>query len=293
MASLIEVRTKITSVLNTQKITQAMQLVAASRMKGFQRKALSIRLYTEGLLQLLLKHQQSIEQLSYAEQRSEGKDLFVLVTSDKGLCGAMNNRLIKALFRSEAWTSAPKDARLLMTIGRKSYEAARANGVPVTKSFQHLPEDLDPTNALEIVDEIIGYWDRKEAKRVHFVAPHYVNPFTFETPMRTYLPFSRELLSSHGLTVSHETVPTPLEEPGEERVSEQLAGQLAHMLFTRAFFELKATEYSSRMVAMKNATEAAGELAKSLTLDYNKARQTKITQELAEISGAVDAMAQA
>ena len=87
MASLIEVRNKIASVKNTQKITQAMQLVAASRMKGFQRKAVSVRAYTEGLLELLHKHMASIEQLPYAEKRSRGKELFVLVTSDKGQIG--------------------------------------------------------------------------------------------------------------------------------------------------------------------------------------------------------------
>lgn len=290
MASLIEVRNKITSVTNTRKITQAMQLVAASRMKGFQRKALSIRLYTEGLLALLTKHEASLEQLPFSEIREEGKELFVLVTSDKGLCGAMNNRLVKTLFRSEAWNALAEDERLLITIGRKSYDAAKAQKVPVAKNFQQLPEDLDILNALKIVDELIGYWTRKEAKRIHLIAPHYVNPFTFETPVRMYLPFSKDLLRSHGLTVSEETEPTPVEEPDEERLGEQLSHQLAHMLFTRAFFELKATEYSSRMVAMKNATEAASELAKSLTLDYNKARQAKITQELAEISGAVAAM---
>jgi len=290
MASLIEVRGKISSITNTQKITQAMQLVAASRMKGFQHKALSIRRYTEGLLHLLAKHQHSIEQLSFAESRLEGKDMFILVTSDKGLCGAMNNRLIKSLFRSEIWANVSESDRLLITIGRKSYDAARSNNVHVAKSFQNLPEDLDAPSALEIVDEIIGYWDRKEVKRVYFIAPHYINPFTFETPIRLYLPFSNELLSSHGLAVSEEPYATPVEEPDGDRLNEQLSSQLAHMLFVQAFFELKATEYSSRMVAMKNATDAAGEFAKSLTLDYNKARQAKITQELAEISGAVAAM---
>jgi len=290
MASLIEVRNKIASVKNTQKITQAMQLVAASRMKGFQTKALSVRTYTASLLHLLRKHMASIEMLSYAERREEGKELFILVTSDKGLCGAMNNRLIKTLLRSEFWSKAPASERLLMTIGRKSHDAARSNDIPVVKSYQGLPEDLDPLSALEIVDEIIGYWERKEVKRVHMLAPHYVNPFTFETPIRTYLPYSIELLKDHGLETDGGHIPTPVEEPGEERLSEQLSRELAHMLFTQAFFELKATEYSSRMVAMKNATEAAGDLAQSLTLDYNKARQAKITQELAEISGAVAAM---
>lgn len=290
MASLIEVRNKIASVKNTQKITQAMQLVAASRMKGFQRKAVSIRTYTEHLLALLHKHMSTIEQLPYAERRTEGKELFLLITSDKGLCGAMNNRLVKTLFRSELWNETGASNRLLVTVGRKAYDAANANGVRVEKNFQALPEDLDAVSALEIVDAVMGYWTRREVKRVHLIAPHYVNPFTFETPIRTYLPFNADLLNSHGLEIPEEPEPTPVEEPGEERLAEQLGSALAHMLFTRAFFELKATEYSSRMVAMKNATEAAGELAKSLTLDYNKARQAKITQELAEISGAVAAM---
>lgn len=291
MASLIEVRKKIQSVSNTRKITQAMELVAASRMKSFQRNAMSIRAYAHGLLELLLQNGQSIKELSYAEKREEGATLFVLITSDKGLCGAMNARLVRELFQSTAWNDLPEQKRLLITVGRKSHDAARKFNAPVAHAYQGVKEDLDALGALEIVDTIIGYFDRKECREVRLIAPEYVNPFTFHTRMKTYLPLSAEMLVDHGLMdQAPEAIPEPVQEPSPERVAEALVGQLVQMLFTQAFFELKATEYSSRMVAMKNATEAAKELGRNLTLAYNKARQAKITQELAEISGAVAAM---
>jgi len=291
MSSLIEVRKKIQSVSNTRKITQAMELVAASRMKSFQRKAMSIRSYAHGLLELLLQNDQSIRELSYSEKRTEGATLFVLITSDKGLCGAMNTRLVRELFQSEAWNALAEKDRLLITVGRKSHDAARKFNAPVLRAYQGVKEDLDQLDALESVDTILGYWERKECREVRLIAPEYVNPFVFHTQMKTYLPLGTAMLLEHNLLETEpEPIPEPVQEPSSERVAESLSEQLVQMLFTQAFFELKATEYSSRMVAMKNATEAAKELGRSLALTYNKARQAKITQELAEISGAVAAM---
>lgn len=291
MASLIEVRKKIQSVQNTRKITQAMQLVAASRMKGFQRKAVSTRGYALSLLGLLARNEEALSETHYAKSPASERVLFVLVTSDKGLCGALNARLIRELFNSDDWNGLQPDQRLLITIGRKSQEAARKQKISVARSFEAVKEDLDPMAALEIVNEILGYWDRGECREIRLVAPEYVNPFIFHTAMKSYLPLNREMLSSHGLELSPSASGSPLQEPSAERVAEALALQIVQALFTQAFFELKASEYSSRMVAMKNATDAAQELARTLTIEYNKARQARITQELAEISGAVAAMA--
>lgn len=290
MASLIEVRKKIQSVQNTRKITQAMQLVAASRMKGFQRKAMSTRAYANGLLGLLAQNGEALRETPHGEIRETGKVLFVLMTSDKGLCGALNTRLIRELFTSETWKANQENA-LLVTIGRKSREAARRLNVPVAKAFEGIQENLEPLSALEMVNGILGHWDRREVKEVHLIAPEYVNPFVFHVRMKAYLPLTPALLQSHGLPVAESSgTGEALYEPSLERVAEALALQIVQSLFTHAFFELKASEYSSRMVAMKNATDAATELGRTLSIEYNKARQAKITQELAEISGAVAAM---
>lgn len=268
-----------------------MQLVAASRMKGFQRKALGARAYARSLLGLLAKNGEALRETSYGEQRQTGKVLFVLITSDKGLCGALNARLIRELFSSSVWNDLNHDERLLITVGRKSREAAGRFKAPILKSFEGVKEDLDTLGALEIVNEILGSWERGECKEIRLVAPEYVNPFVFNVKMKTYLPLTKNILQSHGLPMDESLGDGGLiHEPSLERVAEALALQIVQSLFTEAFFELKASEYSSRMVAMKSATDAATDLGKTLTIEYNKARQSKITQELAEISGAVAAL---
>lgn len=291
MPFLVEIKKKIGAVQNTRKITKAMELVAASRMKQFQRKAVGTRAYAWSLLDALHQNAASIEETVYGEAREKGPVLFVLITSDKGLCGSLNQQLIRALWRSERWKSLPSSERRLITIGRKSFEAATHAGEQPLERFEGLTEQMDAFKALAVIDVILGYWERGEVREIVFVAPHYVNPFTFYPTMKTYLPFTGDMVRTHlewrgdPKEARQEQVLIDFHEPSKERVSEALATQLMETLFLQAFYELKATEYSSRMVAMKNATEAADEMVRSLTLSYNKARQGAITQQLAELTG--------
>jgi len=293
MAFLIDIKKKIQSVQGTRKITQAMELVAASRMKAFQRKALATRAYAKALIGGLDEARAVIGELSFAQKREKGKTLFVVVTSDKGLCGSLNQQLIRTLLREPRWNALSQDEKLLITIGRKSHDAMSARGIPVAKRFEGLKEDMRPLDALVIVQEIASRWISGEVKEVLFVQPLYVNAFTTQVRVKQYLPFSSEMIESHlgiGTAKRDETNPDLFFEPDRDVLIEKLAAQLLESLFTEAFFELKACEYSSRMVAMKHATEAAGDMIKSLTLEYNKARQAAITQQLAELAGAGAAM---
>ncbi|MEK7473859.1 MAG: ATP synthase F1 subunit gamma [Patescibacteria group bacterium] len=293
MAFLIDIKKKIQSVQGTRKITQAMELVAASRMKSFQRKALASRGYARSLVGGLRQARAEWGELSFAETREAGKTLFVIVTSDKGLCGSLNQQLIRALLRDEKWNALTSDRKLLFTIGRKSYDALHARGVPIEKRYDGLKEDLKSLDALVVVNEIAERWERGEVREVRFVAPEYVNAFTSRALVKTYLPFGDEMVAGHldeepGIVADR--APTDIMEPDRDMLVEKLSNQLLEALFSHAFFELKASEYSSRMVAMKNATEAAGDMIKALTREFNKARQAAITQEIAELAGAGAAM---
>lgn len=293
MPFLVEIKKKIGAVQNTRKITKAMELVAASRMKQFQRKALGTRGYAWSLLDALRQNMTSVQETVYGERREQGPVLFVLLTSDKGLCGSLNQQLIRTLWRSEQWKSLAPEDRRLITIGRKSFEAATHAGIQPVERFEGLIEQMTAFKALAVIDVILGYWERGEVREVVFVSPHYVNPFTFYPTIKTYLPFTAEMVKTHfewrgseGVDEKQaEGASVDLHEPSKERLSEALATQLMETLFLQAFYELKATEYSSRMVAMKKATEAADEMVGSLTLSYNKARQGAITQQLAELTG--------
>ncbi len=292
MPFLVEIKKKIGAVQNTRKITKAMELVAASRMKQFQRKAVGTRGYAWSLLDALQQNIASIQETIYGEHREKGPVLFVLLTSDKGLCGSLNQQLIRTLWRSERWKSLASEDRRLITIGRKSFEAAVHAGIEPIERFEGLIEQMTSLHALKVIDVILGYWERGEVREIVFVAPHYVNPFTFYPTVKTYLPFTSEMVTTqfewrekNQTEDNQQHIPIDFHEPSKERVSEALATQLMETLFLQAFYELKATEYSSRMVAMKKATEAADEMVGSLTLSYNKARQGAITQQLAELAG--------
>jgi len=274
-----------------------MQLVAASKMKTFQKKSVSTLDYTRDLLKTLRLTAASLDDTSYAEKREDGKTLFVLLTSDKGLCGAMNTRLIRELFESDEWKNTSEDNRQLITIGRKSTETAKNLGIETLNNFTGLTEDMTPIDALEIIDAILGAWDDGDIKEVKIISPWYVNAFTFETHINTFLPLSQDMVNEHLEKYGEENQPetsTLIEaaflEPSRDEIVHELAEQVVQTLFIEAFYELKATEYSSRMVAMKKATEAADDKIKSLTQVFNKARQSAITAQLSELAAANEAM---
>lgn len=334
--SLLEIKKKTTGVKNTRKITQAMQLVAASKMKQFQKRALTARSFSIDLLHMLSKNMTEDQKSVYTEQRETGKTLFVLYTSDKGLCGPLNNKLINALFRSNKWKSLTEDERLLITIGKKSYSYALNNKIPVVKQFVGLPEKPSTLDMFNIVDSVLQLWvngvgneeneddeqEQEPIKEVILIAPHYKNSFTFYPVMKTFLPFTQESVQKNLQIPEQDMVEIPSEKvkeeieesyeygepeeyvteefkeyseeedsymlynPSQEEVVKKLYELIVQGMFVQAFLELKASEYSSRMIAMQNATEAADKMINELNRVYNKARQQAITQEIAELLGA-------
>jgi len=296
MSSLLETKNKIESTKNTKKITKAMQLVAASKMKVFQRTSQNVKISTTDLLKTLGLCGTGILDVEFAKRRETGKTLFVLLTSDKGLCGAMNARLTRHAFRSKEWLSLSPEDRLLMTVGRKAKDAAKTQGVIPVASFQGLQEQMSIVDALEVIGAILEPWMSEEVKQVYLIAPEYVNAFTFQTTIRSYLPLTPEIIQRQlnervpGIILPERSEEASFIEPNLDRVVAVLAQRVVESLFVEAFYELKATEYSSRMVAMKNATEAADDRIRYLTRLFNKARQDAITRQLSELAAASEAM---
>lgn len=306
--AILEIKKKINGVQNTRKITKAMQLVAASKMRQFQKKAVTAREFAWDLFKILEKNLNEGNESHYTEKRLEGKTLFVLYTSDKGLCGPLNNKLINGLFRSPEWNDLKENERLLITIGKKSFGYAQNNKIKIAENFVGIPEKLTNLDVIEIVDKILAYWNKPEgdedrAKEIIFIAPHYKNSFTFYPVMKTLLPFSAAAIKTN-LHISEEEDDKHDNEmkdedykngnmiflPEEEDVLKRLYEQIIQSTFIASFLELKASEYSSRMIAMQNATDSADKMINTLKLTFNKARQQAITQEIAELIGASMAM---
>jgi len=185
---------------------------------------------------------------------------------------------------------------MLITIGKKSNNYAKTHHIPVYKHFTGIPEKLQNIDVVDVVDEIVSIWGQdEEIKEVIFITPHYKNSFTFYPVMKTFLPFSKEAIHSQlHVEEDDETEEETDEEkngfmiyaPSQEQVLERLYEQIVQSVFIQSFLELKASEYSSRMIAMQNATDSANRIIGSLKLIYNKARQQAITQQIAELIGA-------
>lgn len=296
--SLLEIKKKIEGVKNTRKITKAMQLVAASKMRQFQKKAVTARGFVWDLMKILENNMTEGTDSLYTEKREKGKTMFVLYTSDKGLCGPLNSKLINALFRSEQWKSLSEDERMLITIGKKAQTFAKSQKIEIEQHFQGIPEKLSNLDAIEVVQKILEYWQKGTVKEVIFIAPHYKNSFTFYPVKKTFLPFSAEAIKTHfNVSEMGESIEETDEKhevrnesmifaPSQEEVLERLYEQIIQAVFIQSFLELKASEYSSRMIAMQNATDSADRISSELNLIYNKARQQAITQEIAELIGA-------
>lgn len=294
MASLLEIKKQIKGVKNTRKITKAMQLVAASKMQRFQRRAVNARSYVWDLFQVLQANADEQSPNVFTEQRDTGKTLFVLYTSDKGLCGPLNTKLINGLFRSSRWKDLADDERMLITVGKKAQDFANNNKIEIERSYVGVPERLSTLDALDVIDGILELWKSGDVKEVIFVAPHYKNSFTFYPVLRQFLPFSAGTVDSMLAGLDESDRPefsmddnkSMLFEPSAEHVLNALYEQLVQSMFIQSFLELKASEYSSRMMAMQNATDAANDMIDNLSRIFNKARQAAITQEIAELIGA-------
>lgn len=297
MASLIEIRKKIQAVNNSAKITKAMQLVATSKMRFFQKKALTARRYITELIMMLdqVMDEEDFATHFFTQERKTGPTLFVVYTSDKGLCGSLNNQILRKLFKSEEWLKTPPAQRKLITIGKKAYEYARVNKIKVEKHFKGINEKLTLIDALPVIDAISQDWVEGRCKDVIFVTPHYKTTFFSYPILKTYFPISKAMVHSYLKDIPEEQKRNYLKkylifEPSKKGLLNSLFLQIIQAIFIRNFFELKAAEYSSRMVAMQNATEAADKIVQDLKIGYNKSRQQLITQEIAELLAGAESL---
>jgi F-type H+-transporting ATPase subunit gamma len=274
---LIKLKSKIKATTKTKKITKALQLISASKMKSFQDKAISSRKFEEELNKLAVENYDLDFENTYTENRTSGKILFILYTSDKGFCGPMNSKLITTLTKSELWEKTIPQEKLLITFGKKGYDFARNNKVSVIKNYQEISENISIPELVSIIDEILLLWDQEQIKELHMVAPHFKNTFVYYPKIEQFLPLN--------FLNDENNNPNTIFEPSSQEFLDSIFLKIIFAKFFRNFMELKATEYSSRMIAMQNSTDSASEIIKSLTLKYNKNRQEAITNEIAEILG--------
>ena len=277
MASQREIRRRIGAVRNIKQITRAMQFVAASKLKRAQDSTLAARPYSDKLDEVLadLAVVLGADDHPLFARPGEGRRLIVLVTTDRGLAGPLNSNTIR--FAAREITEHPGDLAVI-TVGRKGRDAMRRARVPLEAHFAGYGDRPSFADVLPLARLVTDDFLAGSSSSVDIIYSHFVTTLTQRPSLVPLLP----------IRPADDTTGIPgnqfLFEPSPRDVLEALAPRYVATRLFQAVLEAKASEESSRMVAMKNATDNAEDLIDDLTLSYNKVRQTNITREMIEIA---------
>lgn len=283
MANLRDIRRRIKSVKNTAQITRAMQLVAASKMKRAQDAALAGRPYATLLAHIMAPVASKVKDYThdFLTDRPVKTRGMIVISTDKGLCGGLNSNLFREL-------PDKSESVKYITVGRKAAQFVSRSGRELIADFTisdntHFPE------VKAVIEFAIKEFKNHSIDTVEVLYSRFINTLKQEPLNMPLLPISSELNDILKEWGAPETQPDEREIKFEPSI-EEILDKLLPMFVRREFFAMvrgsKASEHSARMVAMKSATDNANSLVDSLTLDYNKARQAAITQEILEIAAA-------
>jgi len=289
MASRQQIKRRIGSVKSTKQITRAMQMVAASKLRRAQEAAIGPREYARLARQILthlraLKDEASGENNLFTEQ-NVSRRLVIVIASNRGLAGAYNSNVIRQMIDELKADKAAGVTTELITIGRKpAAAAARISGAHVLASYEDLPDHPTASELRPILSSAVDAFTEGEFQAVDVIYTEFVSSIRQEVRVQRLLPAGFEEIE----------VPADIArakiEPSVDELLEAATLRLLEAQLLQVLLEAAASEHSMRMLAMKSATDNASEIVDDLTLAYNTARQAAITQELAEISGGVEAM---
>lgn len=295
MANIKDIRKRIKSITNTQKVTHAMELIAATKMRRSQQAALSARPYSLSLSQILGKLNFKTE---FANPLLVSNDsptqVIILITSDRGLAGGLNINLFREILRDlPAGRQADIKNFQYITVGKKGTNFAVKTKGEIIASFQS--EEKEPLDLARTLTKLaIETFSEGKTSKVTLVYPHFESPIKQIPTWIQLLPIEFHQLAE--LQKDKPEGPTSRQSDillFEPSAREVLSAILPHYVLVRIYqvlLEAKASEHSARMIAMKNATDAAGDLIDDLTLTYNQARQETITKELLDIITAQKAL---
>jgi len=278
MASQRDIRRRIRDVGRIKQITRAMQFVAASKLKRAQDSTLAARPYSEKIDEVLadLAAVLGTDEHPLLATRTEGKRLLVLITSDRGLAGPLNTNTIR--FAARAITEHEGDLAVV-SVGRKGRDAMRRARVPLDAHFAGFGDRPTFADIIPLARLVTDGFVSGELGRIDLVYPRFVSTLVQRPTVEALLPISPAADTAAGIPGNQFIF-----EPNPGAVLEQLLPRYVATRLFQAVLEAKASEESSRMVAMKNATENADDLIADYTLAYNKVRQANITREMIEIA---------
>ncbi len=289
MATLRDIKRRIVGVKNTQKITKAMKMVATAKLRRAQQRIVSARPYA-GKISEMLSHlitEEDIIAHTFLKPKEVSNLCVIIVTSDRGLCGAFNTNIIKEAVRYiNEETKAGEVKAKLFTVGKKATDYFSRRNYEVIAKNTGLFSSLEINSALHIYNEVLSRFDKEEFDKVIVIYNQFVSMVQQKIIVEQILPIPIKASSEDGKSNSENYI----FEPDQKSIFNYLLPKQLKAQFWRILLESNAAELGARMTAMDNATTNAQELIRSLNITYNKERQASITKEILEIVSGANAL---
>lgn len=292
MANLKAIRIRITSVKSTRQITSAMKMVSAAKLRKAQDKIVRLRPYANKLYEILVGLSQSLSDSDvenvYGRDSEPEKVLIVVITSNRGLCGAFNTNVIKETRRiiSEKYNEQYKNGTLwLLPIGKKGFDYFRKLEVKLLPEQNNLLHDLTFDNVAVVAEQVMNKFALKEYDRVELIFNQFKNAAVQNLTNELFLPVKAV---PQGKV---KTIPVDyIYEPDQEEIIQELIPKSLKIQFYKAVLNSFVAEHGARMTSMHKATDNATSMIRDLTLQYNKARQATITNQILEVVSGAEAL---
>lgn len=286
MATLREVKKRIRAVTSTKRITKAMEMVAAAKLRRAQQRVEQARPYGKKMDEMLsnLAAGSSSEIIHpFFETRPVKRRTLVVITSDRGLCGSFNSNILR---RAVAWLNEQKGVEVeVVTIGKRANDFFKRRQYPVVANFSDWGGVLNYQKAKSIVSFLTNRFVTGQTDDISLLFTRFISLVRYKISLEQYLPIPKPEIKKESGTKNEYIF-----EPNAEEIYAALMPGYALTKMVTALVESFASEHGSRMVAMGGATKNAGEMIQTLTLDYNKARQAQITKEILEVVSGAEAL---
>ncbi|GLY09024.1 ATP synthase F1 subunit gamma [Bacillus badius] len=285
MASLRDIKTRITSTKKTSQITKAMEMVSASKLSRAETNAKSFVPYMEKIQEVVASIALGSKDVTHPMlvSRPVKKTGYLVITSDRGLAGAYNSSILRLVSNTIKERHSSPDEYVIIAVGRMGRDYFLHRGMNVALDIVGLPDQPVFSDIKDIANKAVSLFSEGMYDELYMYYNHFVSAIQQDVTEKKVLPLTDIAPSSNKLT-AYEF------EPAAEEIMEVLLPQYAESLIYGALLDGKASEHAARMSAMKTATDNAKELIDTLTLQYNRARQAAITQEITEIVGGVAAL---
>jgi F-type H+-transporting ATPase subunit gamma len=297
VATIQDIKRRLRSVSNTRKITRALELVAAAKLRRAEARTEAMRPYADRMRELMVGTARATPSRHFAllEEREDAHSFAILpVTGDRGLAGPFNSQVIRRSLTLAQEARAQGLEVKWAVVGRKGQSTLRFRRFPITEAWTGFTDEPTHADAQTVAHKVAELFTEREVDRVVMVYNHYVSPLTQTVEVEDLLPIPRSILDDEEEKSAYEIALEGdfIYEPEPEQILERLLPTYLETSVYRALLESAASKHGAQMTAMRNASKNAGELIDRLTLDMNRARQAEITQEILEVVAGADALTQ-